>query len=172
MDQRNETFVPHVLAVIAGTVVDFPNSDPTYPQRVLAVEAQALRPRPLCGRPLEVGSLRSAGRRARVLRHPLAHERVRAGVQPSILRSHRHRRPLPHRAGAGGNLHGGRLVRGRGARHREPSPCRPGPPSNSNWSRSDRPSAENPDDSAHTEDLCFLHSPTGSSWRARCSRRC
>jgi plastocyanin len=30
MDQRNETFVPHVLAIVAGTIVDFPNSDHTY----------------------------------------------------------------------------------------------------------------------------------------------
>jgi plastocyanin len=30
MDQRNETFVPHVLAVTAGTTVDFPNSDRIY----------------------------------------------------------------------------------------------------------------------------------------------
>ncbi len=30
LDQRNETFVPHVLAVVAGTTVDFPNSDRTY----------------------------------------------------------------------------------------------------------------------------------------------
>jgi plastocyanin len=30
MDQRNQTFVPHLLAVTAGTTVDFPNSDPTY----------------------------------------------------------------------------------------------------------------------------------------------
>jgi len=30
MDQRNETFVPHVLAVTVGTTVDFPNSDSTY----------------------------------------------------------------------------------------------------------------------------------------------
>ena len=30
MDQRNETFVPHVLGVTAGTVVDFPNSDRTF----------------------------------------------------------------------------------------------------------------------------------------------
>ena len=30
MDQRNETFVPHVLAVMTGTTVDFPNSDPFY----------------------------------------------------------------------------------------------------------------------------------------------
>jgi plastocyanin len=30
MDQRNETFLPHVLAVDAGTLVDFPNNDTTY----------------------------------------------------------------------------------------------------------------------------------------------
>jgi plastocyanin len=30
MDQRNETFVPHVLAVTTGTLVDFPNSDKFY----------------------------------------------------------------------------------------------------------------------------------------------
>jgi hypothetical protein len=30
MDQRNETFVPHVLAVTVGSVVEFPNSDKTF----------------------------------------------------------------------------------------------------------------------------------------------
>jgi len=30
MDQRNETFVPHVLAISVGTRVDFPNSDRIY----------------------------------------------------------------------------------------------------------------------------------------------
>lgn len=30
MEQRNETFIPHVLAVSAGTTVEFPNSDRTY----------------------------------------------------------------------------------------------------------------------------------------------
>lgn len=30
MDQRDETFVPHVLAVTAGTTVDFNNNDRTY----------------------------------------------------------------------------------------------------------------------------------------------
>jgi plastocyanin len=30
MDQRNETFVPHVLAVTVGSVVDFPNNDTTF----------------------------------------------------------------------------------------------------------------------------------------------
>ena len=30
LDQRNETFIPHVLAITVGTTVDFPNSDHTY----------------------------------------------------------------------------------------------------------------------------------------------
>jgi plastocyanin len=30
MDQRNETFVPHVLAIMTGTTVVFPNSDKFY----------------------------------------------------------------------------------------------------------------------------------------------
>jgi plastocyanin len=30
MDQRDETFEPHVMAIVAGTTVDFPNSDHTY----------------------------------------------------------------------------------------------------------------------------------------------
>jgi plastocyanin len=30
LDQRNETFVPYVLAVTVGSVVEFPNSDRTY----------------------------------------------------------------------------------------------------------------------------------------------
>jgi len=30
LDQRNEAFVPHLLAITVGTVVDFPNSDRTY----------------------------------------------------------------------------------------------------------------------------------------------
>jgi plastocyanin len=30
MDQRNETFVPHVLAIMTGMTVDFPNSDKFY----------------------------------------------------------------------------------------------------------------------------------------------
>jgi plastocyanin len=30
LDQRNETFVPHMLAITTGTTVDFPNSDRIY----------------------------------------------------------------------------------------------------------------------------------------------
>ena len=60
-----------------------PQQRQDVPQRVLALEGQAVRSRPLRRRPLEERALRSAGRRAGVLRHPLAHERVRAGLQPS-----------------------------------------------------------------------------------------
>ncbi|MFI5177356.1 MAG: hypothetical protein ACHQO8_02270 [Vicinamibacterales bacterium] len=30
MDQRNEQFAPHLLAITVGTIVDFPNSDTTF----------------------------------------------------------------------------------------------------------------------------------------------
>ena len=30
MDQRREQFSPHVLAITAGTIVDFPNNDPLF----------------------------------------------------------------------------------------------------------------------------------------------
>ncbi len=30
MDQQDEAFVPHLLAIVAGTTVDFPNNDRTY----------------------------------------------------------------------------------------------------------------------------------------------
>jgi len=30
LDQRNETFEPHVLPIVVGTTVDFPNNDHTY----------------------------------------------------------------------------------------------------------------------------------------------
>jgi plastocyanin len=30
MDQKNETFVPHVVAVMTGSLVDFPNNDKTF----------------------------------------------------------------------------------------------------------------------------------------------
>lgn len=30
MDQRQEAFVPHILTIVTGTTVDFPNNDHTY----------------------------------------------------------------------------------------------------------------------------------------------
>ena len=50
MDQRNETFVPHVLAIVAGTTVDFPNSDHTYHNVFSLSKTKIVRPRPLRGR--------------------------------------------------------------------------------------------------------------------------
>ena len=123
MDQRNETFVPHVLAITTGTTVDFPNCDRIYHNVFSLSKTQAVRSRPLRGRPLEVGPLRSAGHRPRVLRHPLAHERVHPRVQPSVLRDDRQRGPLPHRQRAAGHLQRRRLERRRRRRSRGRSPC-------------------------------------------------
>ena len=53
MDQRNETFVPHVLAITTGTTVDFPNSDKFYHNVFSLSKAPDVRSRPLRRRPLE-----------------------------------------------------------------------------------------------------------------------
>ena len=84
--QRNETFVPRVVAVPVGSVVAFPERRPDLPQRLLAVARQGIQSRPLSARPVEGGALRQARHRQGVLRHPLAHERDGDGVQPPVVR--------------------------------------------------------------------------------------
>jgi hypothetical protein len=80
MDQRNERSLPNVLAITAGTWVDFPQRRPHVSQRVLAVEEQRLQPRTLrAGDPRPSGS--RSRRRPRLLRDPFAHERVHPGVR-------------------------------------------------------------------------------------------
>ena len=97
LDQRNQTFLPYVLAIAVGTTVDFPNSDSTYHNVFSLSKAQALRPRPLRPRPVAVRALRPTGRRAGVLRHPLPHERVHPRLRPPFLRDDRRRGALPDR---------------------------------------------------------------------------
>ena len=89
LDQRNEAFVPHVLAIVAGTTVDFPNNDTTYHNVFSLSTTQAVRSRPLRRRPVEVRQVRSPGHRPRLLRHPLAHERLHPGLRAPPLRRHR-----------------------------------------------------------------------------------
>ena len=81
MDQRNETFVPHVLAIIAGTTVDFPNSDHIYHNVFSLSKTKSFDLGRYAVGPLEVGPLRSPGHRPRLLRHPFAHERVHPRVR-------------------------------------------------------------------------------------------
>src|SRR6185436_18404126 len=76
------------------------------------LEDAAVRSRALRHRELQVGPLRSSRHRPRLLRHPLAHERVHPRVQPSVLRADRRRRPLPDRERAAGHLRRDRLERG------------------------------------------------------------
>ena len=85
MDQRNETFSPHVLAITTGTIVDFPNSDRIY-HNVFSLSKTT----PFDLGRYAVGRSKSVrfdrpGHRSGLLRDPFAHERVHPGVQPSLL---------------------------------------------------------------------------------------
>ena len=82
------------------------------PQRVLALEDAPLRPRPLPARPVALRRLRPHRRRPRVLRDPLAHERLHPGLRAPLLRGHRRRRALPHRRRPARQLHARALERG------------------------------------------------------------
>src|SRR5690606_8362297 len=92
------------------------------PQRLLALEGATVRPRTLLGGRVARGAVRPSRYRARVLRHPLAHERVHPGVQPPVLRRDRRRWPLRTRACAARRLPAGHLAR----RHRARDARRPG----------------------------------------------
>src|SRR5690606_22873093 len=102
---------------------------PDVPQRVLAVAHAALRSRPLRGGPVEVGPLRSPRHRPRVLRHPLAHERLHPGVQPPLLQRDGRERALSDRRRAAGHLYPRRVARRIRARlaqrERRPRDARP-----------------------------------------------
>ncbi len=155
MDQRNETFVPHVLAITTGTTVDFPELGQVLPQRVFALEGRAVRSRALRRRPLAAGPLRSARHRARVLRHPLAHERVHPRLQPSVLRDDRRARAA---------------IASRTCR-RAPTASSPGTKApRRSRSRSRCPTAASPSWTSRCDESCCRRCGAGSSWRARCSR--
>ena len=86
LDQRNETFVPYVLAVTVGLHGRLPEQRPHLPQRVLALEDEALRPRAATRAASRARCASTARRRARVLRDPLAHERLDPGLRAPLLR--------------------------------------------------------------------------------------
>src|SRR5581483_7733178 len=89
-----------------------PQLGPVLSQRVFALEDQALRPRTIRRGRIEARHLRQARHRARVLRDPLAHERLHPRVQPSVLRRQRRRGPLPHRQRPARHLQRRRVARG------------------------------------------------------------
>ena len=113
MDQRNETFVPHVLAIVAGHDGRFSEQRQDLPQRLLALEGEVVRPRPVCRRPVQAGPLRRTRHRPRVLRDPFAHERVHPRVRAPLLRGDRQRGTLSARQRAARHLHGQGLERDR-----------------------------------------------------------
>ena len=89
MDQRNETFVPHLLAITVGTTVDFPNDDRTYHNVFSLSKAKRFDLGRYAAGPIQIGAVRSAWRSARLLRDPLAHERLHPGVHAPLLRRDR-----------------------------------------------------------------------------------
>ena len=97
------SFVPHVLAIVAGTTVDFPNNDRTYHNVFSLSKTRSFDLGRYAAGPLESHPLRPARHRPRVLRHPFAHERVHPGVRAPLLRGDRRGRPVPHRQRAAGS---------------------------------------------------------------------
>ena len=122
MDQRNETFVPHLLAVTVGTTVDFPNNDRTYHNVFSLSKAQRF----------DLG--RYAAGRSKAVRFD------RPGVVRVFCDIHSHmnafilvfthrffgvdrcRWPLPDRRRAARHLHAGRVGRRRRSATRRASP--------------------------------------------------
>ncbi len=73
LDQRNETFVPHLLAITIGTTVDFPNSDAFYHNVFSLSKTERDSISDAMPRDSSEGDqVRSSRHRARVLRYPLA----------------------------------------------------------------------------------------------------
>ena len=100
----------------SAAIVDFPNNDRTYHNVFSLSDVRSVRSRALRRGPVEGRAIRSARHRARVLRHPLAHERVHPGVRAPLLRRHRRGGPLPDRQRAARRLHGRDVARGVGRR--------------------------------------------------------
>ena len=94
MTQRNETFLPTLAGGPRRNDGRFPERGPDLPQRLLALEGQAVRPGALRGGKVQAGTIRSAWYRARLLRHPFSYERVHPGVQSSVLRYDERRRSV------------------------------------------------------------------------------
>ena len=123
LDQRNEAFVPYVLAITVGTTVDFPNSDKTYHNVFSFSKAQRFdlgryaRGESKSVRFDEPGVVRVF---CEIHSHMSAYILVFAH---RYLRDHRRRRPLPHRRRARRHLHRGGLERRRSRARRAPSTC-------------------------------------------------
>jgi plastocyanin len=100
--QKNKTFTPHILTVVAGTTVDFPNSDPIFHNAFSSYSGQIF----------DVGLYPPGTARggARVLQHPPLHERRHSGAEYSMVHDHREGRFLPAGRSAG-YLRGERLPR-------------------------------------------------------------
>ena len=76
ISQRDKTFIPHVLAIPVGTQGRLPQRGSDLSQRLLAVEAQRLRHRPLQEGATYSEMFKNAGRGADPVQHPLVDARL------------------------------------------------------------------------------------------------
>ena len=92
--QKDENFIPRVVAVPVGSGGAVPERRPDLSQRLLALARQDVQPRTLPARRIEGGARHQARRRESLLRDSLAHDRDHHGVQPSMVHHGRRERPL------------------------------------------------------------------------------
>ena len=95
-----------------------PERGPRVPQRVLGLGREPLRPRPLQEAEERRPDLPAPGARARLLQHPPADERVRAGAGQPVLGARRRRRDVRDRGRAGRQLDAARPGTSAAARRR------------------------------------------------------
>ena len=147
---------PHVLAIVAGTWVDFPQRRRTYHNVFSLSKTKDFNLGRYAAGQVQGGPLRAPGHRPRLLRDSFAHERVHPRLRAPLLRGDRRRGTLPARRRAARHLHGGGLERDRARRSAARGP-----------SRSARPAATSTQTSASDEPPS-PRSPTGSSSPRRC----
>ncbi len=109
--QTGETFVPHVLPIVKGTTVDFPNQDPIF-HNVFSLSG---------GKSFDLGRYPRGDSRsvtfdqsrtgAGILPFAFQHERNHSGPGQFFLCGAGCRWTLPHRRRPGGDLHPGGLAR-------------------------------------------------------------
>ena len=117
MDQRNETFVPHVLAITTGTRVDFPNSDRIYHNVFSLSKSEALRPRAAMRRPARKSIRFDRPGIVRVFCDIHSHMNAFILVfSHPVLRADRRRGPLSDRQRAARHLQRHRVERGLSSR--------------------------------------------------------
>ena len=85
ISQKDEAFVPRVVAITTGSSVEFPNFDPYFHNVFSLSRGGQLRSRPLPARRLPRPEVHERGINKGVLPDPLAHDGEHHGLRPRLL---------------------------------------------------------------------------------------